>query len=386
MRYRELWIYLLAAILFALPASAANDPLRPFPGVLVDAACTDSFDGGGLGTIANPQTTGSADGLCDGGSKILTGTLAADTDLGPIGEVWSQNGYLRIDADTVSGATPTWRICLKVAEPWVADTWGRIVGCSGTISGVGSGDDWIGLGPIFGQSPFDMADPIREMLPSRFKVTIDLIDATGWAGSVGFIPLRGGGGLPSRLIDEVSQAVVGVTFAHHELHEEDSFHAEYSLTTASSDDDVTGILFKTPDTTKFAHMVVTVSSSHPAEAIINEGPTLADSGDGTDLAVFNRVRASTNESTLESLEDTPTVGSLTSMDESEWTAIGVSSGTELEHMFLAGGSGPFAVGGVSRGSQEWIWKPDTIYTIYLQNTGANANTHYVGLDWYEHAE
>lgn len=176
-----------------------------------------------------------------------------------------------------------------------------------------------------------------------------------------------------------------IEYEHHEIHSGSSFHAEYSVTTANSDDDVTGIMFKTPNTTKWAHMVVTVTASDPAEAIINEAPTLADSGDGADLAVYNRDRNSTKTSTLKSMEDTPTVGSLTSMNETEWTAVGVSSGTEIEHIFLAGGSGPQAVGGVSRGSQEWILKQDTIYVIYLQNTGANANSHTISLDWYEHS-
>jgi hypothetical protein len=185
-------------------------------------------------------------------------------------------------------------------------------------------------------------------------------------------------------IDLSTTAAVQIDYPHHEIHDGNSFHAEYSVTTAASDDDVTAILFKTPNTTKWAHMVVTVSASDPAEAIINEGPTLADSGDGSDLAVYNRDRNSSTTSTMQSLEDTPTVGSLTKANETEWTNIGVSAGTELEHIYLAGGEGPLAVGGVSRGTQEWILKQNTIYAIYLQNTGANANTHYVGLDWYEH--
>ncbi len=184
-------------------------------------------------------------------------------------------------------------------------------------------------------------------------------------------------------MDKNTRTLQVIERPHSFIHEGSSFHAEYSVTTASSDDDVTGIMFKTPNTTKWAHMVVTVSASDPAEAIINEGPTLADSGDGSDLAVYNRNRNSAVASILESLEDTPTVGSLTSMNEAEWTAIGVSSGTELEHIFLAGGTGPFAIGGVSRGEQEWVLKADTIYLIYLQNTGANANTHHISLDWYE---
>ena len=369
----------------AAPAGAQTDPVRIFSeGVLFDSACTDDYDTPAVGTIANPQTSGSSDGFCDGDTKVVKGVIAADTDSTVLGSVNYQSGFLRIDADGVGGATPTWRICLKVYEPWTADTWSQVIGCSSTVSGTGDGDDFIGLGSIFGYSQFDLADPIRQPLPKRFKVQIDLIDATTWAGSVGFIPVRGGGASPALAVDDLSGAQIGIDFEHHECHEGDCFHAEYSLTTASSDDDVTGILFKTPDAGPDAHMVITVSSSDPAEAIINEGPTLADAGDGSDLAVYNRFRSSANTSTLESLEDTPTVGSLTSMNEAEWTAIGVSSGTELEHRFLGGGGGPFAVGGTTRGTQEWAWKPDTIYAIYLQNTGANANTHHISLDWYEH--
>lgn len=187
--------------------------------------------------------------------------------------------------------------------------------------------------------------------------------------------------------DSATRAATTISYEHHEIHSGSSFHAEYSLTTGNADDDVTGILFTTPNTTKWSHMIVTVSASAPAEAIINEGPTLADSGDGSDLAVFNRDRNSTKTSTLQSLEDTPTVGSLTSMNETEWTNIGVSAGTELEHVFLAAGGGPQAVGGTNRGTQEWILDANTTYAVYLQNTGApgvDGNTHYVGLDWYEH--
>lgn len=204
----------------------------------------------------------------------------------------------------------------------------------------------------------------------------DRADVFGWDGT----------GSRAIRIDASTESLQTIPYEHHEIHSGSSFHADYSETTASSDDDVTGILLETPGTTKYAHMVITVSCSDPCEAILNEAPTLADSGDGTDLAVYNRNRNSAKTSTLQSLEDTATVGSVTSYDETEWGNIGISSGAELEHVFMAGGSGPKAVGGVSRGSQEWVLKASTIYAIYLQNTGANANTHFISIDWYEHTD
>jgi hypothetical protein len=187
-------------------------------------------------------------------------------------------------------------------------------------------------------------------------------------------------------LDDSTAALMTLDYAHHEIHGGSSFHVGYSVTTANSDDDVTAIMFKTPNTTKWIHLTATFTCSAAAEAIINEAPTLADAGDGTDKVVLNRNRNSAVTSTVASLEDTPTVGSVTTMNEAEWTAVGVSAGTELEHAFLAGGDGPFAVGGVSRGSQEWMLKQNTIYVFYLQNTGASANAHSISLDWYEHTD
>lgn len=186
--------------------------------------------------------------------------------------------------------------------------------------------------------------------------------------------------------DASTHALEVIEYEHHEIHGGSGFHVGYSVVTANSDDDVTGIMFKTPNTTKWVHVVATFNCSDPAEAIINEAPTLADAGDGADKVVLNRNRNSATTSTVASLEDTPTVGSVTTMNEAEWTAVGVSGGTELEHEYLAGGSGPKALGGVTRGSQEWVLKQNTIYVFYLQNTGANANSHSISIDWYEHTD
>jgi len=190
---------------------------------------------------------------------------------------------------------------------------------------------------------------------------------------------------PALNADGATNALRTISYEHHEIHSGSAFHVGYSVTTASSDDDVTGIMFKTPNTTKWLHLVATFNCSAPAEAIINEAPTLADSGDGADKVVLNRNRNSDTTSTVASLEDTPTVGSVTTMNETQWGDVGVSAGTELEHEFLAGGSGPKAIGGTARGTQEWVLKKNTIYVFYLQNTGASANAHSISLDWYEHS-
>jgi hypothetical protein len=177
-----------------------------------------------------------------------------------------------------------------------------------------------------------------------------------------------------------------VEYDHHEIHDGSAYHVHYSVTTANSDGDVTGIMFTTPNTTKWIHLVASFACSGAAEAIILEAPTLADAGDGTDKVVLNRNRNSSNVSAVQSLEDTPTVGSVTTMNEAEWTAVGVSAGTELSHEYLAAGTSPRAAGGTTRGGQEWLLKQGTTYVFYLQNNGASANTHSIDLEWYEHTD
>ena len=192
---------------------------------------------------------------------------------------------------------------------------------------------------------------------------------------------------PPRLtIDQSTGAQSTVSYEHHEIHAGSAFHVGYSVTTASSDDDVTGIMFTTPNTKKWGHLTATFTASGAAEAIINEAPTLSTATAGSDKVILNRNRNSSTVSAMKSLEGTPTVGSVTKMNETEWTNIGVSAGTELEHVFLAAGSGPFTVGGTARGSQEWVLKQNTTYIFYLQNTGASANAHSISLDWYEHTD
>lgn len=211
-----------------------------------------------------------------------------------------------------------------------------------------------------------------------------LASSTKRALAVALLDVDGNHRFPST--DNSTFALNTIEYEHHEVHSGSSYHVGYSVVTANSNDDVTAIMFTTPNTTKWIHIIATFNCSNPAEAVILENPTLADAGDGSDKLVLNRNRNSSNTSMVQSLEDTPTVGSVTTMNEAEWTAVGVSGGTELEHEFLQGGDGKKAVGGVSRGTQEWVLDQGKTYVFYLQNTGAAENTHSISLDWYEHTD
>ena len=188
-------------------------------------------------------------------------------------------------------------------------------------------------------------------------------------------------------IDVATRAILTIGYEHHEIHAGSSYTAHFDNTTALSDDDVTAIGFTTPNSPKWLHIVAQATASSPAEFFILEAPTYLVSK-GNHITIFNRDRNSSKTSKAISLgDDAPlaaTVGLATTYIEAEWNAATIASGTVIDHILLAGGEGPKAAGGSSRGSQEWILKSNTAYFFYLQNIGANTNLHEIHLDWYEH--
>ena len=130
-------------------------------------------------------------------------------------------------------------------------------------------------------------------------------------------------------------------------------------------------------------MVVEVTASSPAEFFIYEGITI-DLAAGTEKTIYNRNRNSTNVSTLVNLANPQVAGSVTTYTETELAASNLAGGTAIEHILLAGGEGPKAVGGAARGASEWILDQGVKYLFVVQNIGANANMHEIHLGWYEH--
>jgi hypothetical protein len=185
-------------------------------------------------------------------------------------------------------------------------------------------------------------------------------------------------------VDPSTHALMTIGHSHVEIHEGGSFTAHITNTTANSDDDRTLIGFYTPDTTKWLHIVFNVAVSAQAEIFLIEGPTI-DLDEGTQIFAYNRNRNSSNTSGILSLETTPQAGKLTWMLEAEVAAANLTGGWQLEHRHLGAGKAA-AIGGDSRGTEEWMLKQNTLYVFYVQNEGANANRHHINLDWYEHTD
>ena len=189
-------------------------------------------------------------------------------------------------------------------------------------------------------------------------------------------------------VDSMTGAQLGIDYPHHEIHGGSSFAVDYSETTAATDDHRTGIAFTTPAAASGrVHFIVTATASQPAEFFLLESAVFVDGTQGTPGTVMNRFRGNANTSAVSNLEGAANANSFSKFDEAEFTAATFTGGgTGLAHGILEGGSGPFAVGGASRGAQEWILDASTIYCFYIQNIGANANTHNIEANWYEHVD
>jgi len=184
------------------------------------------------------------------------------------------------------------------------------------------------------------------------------------------------------LKDLASAALVLLAFSHHQVHKGNAYRAHFINTTANNDNHRSVIGFSTPNTNKTLHLIMEVSASSAAEMFLLEAPTV-DNDAGTEDTSVNRSRGSSNISTILSLEGTPVAGDITTYTETQIAAANFSGGLELDHVQLVIGSGPKAVGGSTRGEQEWLLKQNTKYIIYIRNVGASINLHEIHLDWYE---
>ena len=192
--------------------------------------------------------------------------------------------------------------------------------------------------------------------------------------------------LSSPRLDKSTHTLQTIEYEHHEIHSGSSFVAHFDNTTTNNNDHRSVIAFTTPDNAKWAHLMITVIASSPAEFYILEDPATIDLNEGNEITIFNRNRNSMTTSTMLSLENPAVAGLATTFIEGEIAGAQLTGGTVIEHALLAGGEGPKAIGGVNRGSQEWVLKQGKTYLFVLQNVGASANIHEIHLDWYEHQD
>jgi len=182
-------------------------------------------------------------------------------------------------------------------------------------------------------------------------------------------------------LDSATNTMQVMEYEHHEIHDGNSFVAHFDNTTSSDDDHRTAIGIVTSATTKWMHVIVSVIASSAAEFSLFEDPTI-NNDVGTQATIYNRDRNSDKESLTTDVSATPEANKFETYIEANLATL--TGGTLIEHTLLAGGEGKKAIGGSSRGSQEFILKQGTKYVFELKNIGATENRHEIHLDWYEH--
>ena len=183
-------------------------------------------------------------------------------------------------------------------------------------------------------------------------------------------------------LDPITLSQVSVDWEHYTIHSESSFAAFFSNTTTNDDDHRSCIGFKTPNTTKWGHLTITLSASAAAKFFREETPTI-DDDDGTEQLIYNRKRISVTTSGLLSLTNPGVANYVTTFLEAEMVAATYTPGTILDYVQLVGSTAPKALGGVSRGTQEWVLDQNVKYLLHMQNIGANINVHTINMNWYE---
>jgi len=189
-----------------------------------------------------------------------------------------------------------------------------------------------------------------------------------------------------RIIDTITASKISIDYAHHEIHDGDSFTANYSRTTAATAGHRTGLYIKTPAAGgKLLHLIAQFSSSVAAQYSICETPTLTANVGTHANVIYNRYRDNVKTSGCFDNAAAPAVNKFTTLTEVQIAGdVGYAIGTVIRTAPLVAGSSPKPAGGSSRDSQEYILKANTAYIFLITNLTADANNHEILIDWYEH--
>lgn len=197
-------------------------------------------------------------------------------------------------------------------------------------------------------------------------------------------------------LDNSTAALPVIPYPHSEIHTGNSFTTHYSVD-VSDTDFRTAITFKTANTTKWMHLIAQVSATQAAvayiyEAVLIEGGT---AGQPVAVAVYNRNRNSTETSGVISQHSTPVTGGVSGWteallqdanvgDDADWA---VTTELELDSIPLGTSGNPLtSIGGLDRGTAEFVLDQNAVYMIMIQSADAEDNTHKIRLDWYEHTD
>lgn len=165
--------------------------------------------------------------------------------------------------------------------------------------------------------------------------------------------------------DDSTGALEVVDYAHHEVHS--GSHFAYRDYYSIAKNGLKEFLVVTPDTTKWAHMVIGFEAN-TSTVVVEMFEDTITSTDGTLEPVKNRNRNSVKTNTT-LLYENPTVG---------------TDGTEIFSGIY--GAGRNSSGGGGRDTEEIVLKQNTKYLIRITEQNIAATDVNILIDWYEHTD
>jgi len=182
-------------------------------------------------------------------------------------------------------------------------------------------------------------------------------------------------------IDSSTHSTQTISYAHHEIHSGSHYTTCYNQL-VSDTGDKSIIAFKTPNTTKYFHMLWSGSGSSATKFYGLIGPTITDNT-GATLAVFNNNGNSANVSGAIDISQNPDLdGSMTYFTES--TMGNVTGGSKATEVWL--GAEKKKGGGQTRGESEFVLQPNMLHAFVAESLTADDNYHSICLSWYEHTD
>ena len=173
--------------------------------------------------------------------------------------------------------------------------------------------------------------------------------------------------------DNLFDVPVGISIAHHEIHEGDMYvHNQYDEDAASGH--IVQIFILTPavaDPQKRVHIAMAHESTGEHRYTITEG--CAYSSGGAVMTPTNRERGSVKTSSLQSAYSGSDKGS---------NKIVVTGGTTMFDSWTGAGK---TQGASSRDSEEWVLAPNTGYLFVLTSKAAGIPLEMTA-EWYEHTD
>jgi len=160
--------------------------------------------------------------------------------------------------------------------------------------------------------------------------------------------------------------MVVIDYAHHKVHEGDTWESSYKTPDASPIADNANLDILIITGAVRPHLTFEGACGGDAEIILYESATA--SANGTPLANANMDRNNLSSGPTAAAYHTPTVTGV---------------GNQLSISFLPGGTKNQATGGTARTGTEWILRTNTNYLIRITNRAGSAQPASLIVQWYE---